>query len=161
MGAPLSRGMLSRGIGFTHAMHETSPLCSGWCLVSLVVRTISTPHEELTRIIGMTPTSYWVKGHPIIAGGKGVQPSHGWELTAPTSLPSDIEVRTDWIRTTLQPVTHRFANLPGDAEVWLACVMRGDKDYSSRVGWTNETIRFIAQIGAAIDLEVYAPTSNE
>jgi len=112
--------------------------------------------EEITQILGIRPTKTWLRGEPVTSKAKNVYKENGWTLTSPCNpVSSTLDEQVDALISIIPPRIQAFAKLPAGVYIELACIIRV-ADYSQPViGFSANTIRIIAQIGANIDVGIY------
>lgn len=117
--------------------------------------------DELTRILGVEPSSAHRKGDVIkssVSGATGVRKSGLWLLRAAERTPGDLNGQ----------VSELLARLPTDPEVWKqVAIYKPDLSIGLFLEETNEgieldvdAIRTLADRGIALDFDIYGPTGD-
>jgi hypothetical protein len=129
-------------------------------LVRLTITEYECPAEEITRILGIAPTATWSRGEPMHPRAKNVHHQNGWSFSPPCDPATGLEEQVTALLDLLAPHTDRFAALPSGVEIDLSCVLYA---YTERpaIGFSAQTVRRFAQLGAGIDIDYYDLTPAE
>lgn len=117
--------------------------------------------EELTRILGVEPSSAHRKGDVIrssVSGAAGVRKSGLWLLRASDRIPGNLDGQ----------VGELLEQLPSEPELWKRlAVYKPDLSIGLFLEETNEgialgepAIRALADRGIALDFDIYGPTAD-
>ena len=120
--------------------------------ISVFLRVLDIEPDEVTSIIGIQPSEFWHKGDPqrLI---KGVHLEHMWGLNSPLYRNGTLEEQIDALIDIVKPHINQFKLLPPVHEVFMYCGFNTEERPS--IGLTSEQIKFLAQIDASIDIDVY------
>lgn len=115
--------------------------------------------EKITKILGIQPTKTWIKGEPINPIGKRVYKENGWMIESPINpVNSNVDEQVESLLSVITPYVEAFANLPSDVYIELSCVIYVPSNDHGRptVGFSANTIKILAKLGANIDIDIYA-----
>jgi hypothetical protein len=121
--------------------------------VRLIVSGYECSASEVTRALGVEPTRSWNQGDQVV-GTKKHYGESGWRLDS--SLSSDASIDQQ-LRELLNSISERIEfvrSLPGSIEVDFSCVIYA-REYVPEIFFSADIIRRIADIGAAIDIDLY------
>lgn len=122
--------------------------------VGLGIHDFECEPEEITKIIGLTPTQTWKKGDQILKTIMKYK-ANGWRLSSPCDpFSSTVEEQVNALLDIIIPHAPVFSKLPRGTYIELSCFMYTYKE-RPLVGFTAEQVKKLAQIGAAIDLDIY------
>lgn len=113
--------------------------------------------QELSKLLGATPTLACVKGEPRRPGGKVIARTGQWHLSAKDTETADIDAQ----------VAEILMQLPADLDVWRSLATHYQIDLFC--GWfmneSNEGVEIAAETlsalgsrGIKLDVDLYAPT---
>lgn len=137
-------------------------MCSVKAVAALTITGFEGEPESITDILGVSPSKTWRIGEPIIK----TQPSfrcfetNGWRLAykSEISKPDDAmlfqKVLAELVEK-VSPLRDKFSRLPIGSETEISCHIYLAQDFRPIVSFDAETIRFIADIKASIDIDVY------
>ena len=127
--------------------------------VQLFITHFECSPDEITRILGITPTATWLQGEPIPKSAGGVRKVNGWKLQSPTFPLGGPEEQTDALLNVITPHAWRFKNLPGGSAIELSCAIYAYDDTHRVFEFSSDVVRRLAEIGMSIDVAYYAFTS--
>jgi hypothetical protein len=127
---------------------------------NLVITDFECFPDEITRILGIQPTETWRKGDSILSIAKNIRKQNGWILKSIIDPKNNtVNVQVESLLSIISPNIEKFANLPSDAEVELACIVyinrTGESIGFPEIGFSSNTISVLAKINAVIDIDLY------
>jgi hypothetical protein len=110
--------------------------------------------SEVTKIIGVAPTTAWLKGDPKPKTAMGYE-ANGWRLSS--ALPVSVGV-ADHVAELLSLIYPRARNLTqlGAMEITLALAIYMDGDDRPAMHLEPGCVSKLGELGAAIDIDLYA-----
>ena len=121
----------------------------------LTIFDFDSPVEEIVQTLGFCPTKTWRRGEPVLPKAKNVHHENGLMLVAPCEpINSTVNEQVDSLLSIITPHIDNFAKLPIGVEVELSCIIYV-YDCRPVIGFSHETVRVLAQIGASIDIDFY------
>jgi hypothetical protein len=115
--------------------------------------------EEITEIIGIQPTKTRKAGDPVprtIIKTK----MNGWLLYAPCDpFKSDLDEQVEKLLEIIEPYKDNFSKLPKGTHIELSCFLYSYKERPI-IGFSAESIKKLAEIGASIDVDSYDFSSS-
>lgn len=112
--------------------------------------------EEVTNLLGICPTKTWLCGETVTPRAKNVHKSNGCILISPRDpVNSTVDVQVDSLISIITPHIEAFAKLPAGVYIELSCIIRVADYGRPVVGFSADTVRVLAQIGANIDIDIY------
>lgn len=122
--------------------------------VKLMILGFTEQPDEMSRILGVSPSRTWTKGEPVAPGAHNRQPQNGWQLSAPVD-PINAEANSA-VESLLSlfPDRSAFRRLPSEAEVQLTCTVYA---YGERpwLYFSRQTVSMLGEIGASLDVDIY------
>lgn len=118
--------------------------------------------DEITQILGLTPTDIWIAGQPVRrppSGRAKLHEENAWLLKSPLDGSSEIEEQVDALTDVIAPQADRFRDLPDNVCIELSCSVYGH-EYMPAIHFTANQVRFLASLGAEIDVDVYDLTKG-
>ena len=115
--------------------------------------------DEITQILGITPTRTWQRGTPIPKSKGGVRKVNGWSLESPLDSTRSPEEQVDAILNKVMPNAERFEKLPPKCELNLSCAIYAYDDSQRVFSFSSEAVKALAAIGAPISIAYYDFTS--
>jgi len=111
--------------------------------------------DEITKILGISPTATWRKNDPIPKSTGGVRKVNGWRLESPVKPTASPEGQINSLLEIVAPNINRFKQLPTPSEVELSCAIYA-YDESQRVfGFSLQTVQLLAKMNATIGVAYY------
>lgn len=126
--------------------------------VSLTLTDFSCSPNEITEILGVTPTFSWLLGDVINPRSILVRKENGWRLDVPEDQDASLNDRVHRLKTVLGSRVENFRNLPADCSVELSCCVRLDGE-SPEFHLDKQAMIFLASIGAELDVDIYLHVS--
>ena len=131
-------------------------------MVSLRITDFECPAEEITRLLGLSPTRTWRRGEAVhLRAHNARHRQNGWRLSAPcdpstTGLAEQLEA----LLCLVAPHAEQFAALPPGSEVELSCFIYAC-NHRPVITFSADAVRRLARLGAAIDVDCYDLTAAE
>lgn len=109
--------------------------------------------DEISSVIGMIPDKSRYKGNVI--RGDVVYKENMWEIYSTTKDTVRLDTHVQSIITRIQPFRGNFKNLD-KCNIWLSCAIYvKDGPSSPSIHFDAETISFLSEINAEIDIDIY------
>jgi hypothetical protein len=124
--------------------------------VYLAVTDFTCKHSRITEILGVDPTSVWVKGE-LINGSLGGISRFGYNSWLYEIKRNDViyvQKLIDKVIKTFENKIDNFKKLPKNSEVHLEIVLYLDKGMPSIV-FSKKNIKFLSDINASVDFDMY------
>src|SRR5438874_502023 len=87
--------------------------CRSQVLVRLNVTDFECPAEEITRLLGLSPTRTWRRGEKVHPRAQNTHRQNGWSLSAPCDpYTTGLEEQVEALLRLVAPHVDRFATLP-------------------------------------------------
>lgn len=122
--------------------------------IRLSISGFSCPPEEVTQVLGLSPTKTW-RRNDSIPRTIMVYKENGWRLEAPGSPYASVEKQCTVLMERITPRLEAFKELPPGSEVELSCVIYVYHNERPSLSFSPEVIRTLATIGGLIDIDYY------
>ena len=126
--------------------------------VRFIVSDFECASDEITRILGLQPTTTWRRGDRIPRTTMA-RKQNGWRLDSPAMPAGDFEEQFNVLLKVVMPHSEKFKNLPPQSEVELSCVIYV-YDQRPVISFSADAVRCLASIGATIDVDYYDLTEE-
>jgi hypothetical protein len=121
--------------------------------VSLDIHSFKRRPDQISKLLGLTPTRTWSHGDAIPKTILKRKSNH-WILDAPCERTAPLSEQVDSLLEQVFPIAEKFASLPKEAKVQLFCVVY-DHERSVVLGFSEQAIAKIAALGAEINIDYY------
>ena len=147
-------------------MREEPEKAEQWPLVSLYLRFYSEESdpgehfdpEEITRRLGIEPTTQFRLGDPITADGEGKRRRSGWILNIARQETLQIDGMLQEMRNRLSSAKDVIPQICKDLRVRaviLCGVSRNESDHMPALDFPPSFTRWVASLGASIYVDIY------
>jgi len=123
--------------------------------VQLFINSFRCHPDEVTRILGLTPTKTWVKGDPYLKTGGPVHRGDGWSLSSGLPPATAPEEQVESLTKLIRPHTEKFKRLPRGSVVDLSCAIYAYDDSQRVFFFPVEAVKTLAAIGSYISIAYY------
>jgi len=123
--------------------------------VQLFIKGFRCHPDEVTQVLGISPTETWLKGEPIRKAGGALYRGNGWELKSPTAPTASPEEQLEALLPLIRPYTKNFRRLPPGSVVDLSCAIYAYDDSQRVFLFSTEAVKALAAIGAPISVAYY------
>jgi len=128
---------------------------------SLVVRGFRVSPEEITRLLGVSPTKTWVRGDLVVPLSSVLKrKDNAWLLAAPCAHTEPLTKQVEALLTKIAPAAAKFRQLPQGSVVELYCAIY-DYERSVVIQFSKRALHDLAEIGAGIGIDYYDLTDWE
>ncbi len=123
--------------------------------VRLTVTDFECSPEEITQILGISPTETWLRGEPVLPKAKNVHHQNGWMIASPCDpMKTNISTQVGSLFSIIEPHIEAFAKLPVGTCVDLSCILYV-YDCRPVIGFSVDEVKMLARLGASIDVDFY------
>ena len=126
------------------------------CRVYLAISSDAMPPEEVTAMLGLTPTRSWHLGDPHGPDGRPARSFHGWYFDPIGDGPGECDQKMKSLLDMLECASSRIGELAARRSVWIQVVYHGCRCQMWGLHWDAETMRRISALGVDVDVDLYA-----
>ena len=117
-------------------------------------------HDEITARVGLEPTKIWLAGQPRAQGVTITHKENGWAIDLLDEEATETEPIVLSLLSVLDPAKEAIRDLSAAYHVEVSCVVRAE-DFVPALSFQPETVNQIAELGAALDIDLYCLTEDE
>ena len=121
--------------------------------VRFVISDFECDPEDISKLLSITPTVTWRVGESI-AGTIRRHKENGWRLDSPMNRSQEIDEQIKGLLSQLEPKAELLRHLAEDFYSEFSCIIYA-YDYVPSINLSNETLSRMADLGAAIDIDLY------
>lgn len=120
--------------------------------VALIISSFSCTPEQLTDLLGVSPSDTWLTGDPI-GVGSGKRKFSGWRLKAPVSHGAPLGEHVAWLIQSL-PNNLNFTSVTSHWEVELAVVAHLYRT-TPEMHLSSAQVAQVGRWNASVDVDLY------
>ena len=127
----------------------------------IVIYGFECAYQEITDIMGVNPTKAWMRGDKVHPKSNNLHKQNGWSISSQLEEKnSSVDDQIDNLKNLVLPYIKEFKSLPKGSEVQLSCIVYAYK-YWPPLSFSSNSVAFLSEIGASIDLDIYDQIEEE
>ncbi len=116
-------------------------------------------HDEITAKVGLEPTKVWIAGEPRAQGVTITNEENGWAIILSDEDATDAEPIVLRLLSVLDSGKEAIRELSAAYHIEIGCVVRA-VDFVPALHFEHDTLNQIAELGAALDIDLYCLTGD-
>ena len=142
--------------GDVHTTSEKGAIPTPKIVVSFRIMEFMCSHGEITKALGIQPTTTWSPGEKV-RNTRLVHQEKGWSIDINLADTIDWHEHVERLLSEVHPFQQDLARICGDYYAELACIFYLAGDDRPEIHFTPQQLRKLADLNAHIDVDLYLP----
>ncbi len=137
-------------------MAETGKLAASFTLTGFDVNP-----EEITAMVGVTPTQTWRTGDLVDPRATVRRKSNGWKVSSESDTAADLGELVGKVLVILRPGWPVLQQLVAQHNALFNCVVHVYDSGAPAISLDKDLIRAVADLGVGVDIDLYCLPGND